>query len=77
MAASPFKSGMKVRQVMPKPEEGHIVDIGIDKVDGERLFLVAWTDDEGNTHEGWYKEAEIELMAEEPPADEPAAPAAE
>lgn len=74
MAASPFKSGMKVRQVMPKPEEGHIVDIGIDKVDGERLFLVAWEDEEGHQHEGWYKEAEIEQIADDaPPAAEPAA----
>lgn len=76
MAASPFKSGMKVRQVLPAPEEGHIVDIGIDKVDGERLFLVAWSDEAGNEHQGWYKEAEIEFVAEAPPV-EPVAPAAE
>lgn len=75
MAGSPFKHGMNVRQVMPKPEEGKIVDIGIDRIDGERLFLVAWEDAEGNEHTGWYKEAEIELVPEVAAA--PTAPASE
>lgn len=73
MAGSPFKHGMKVRQVLPKPEEGHIVDIGIDRIDGERLFLVGWTDAEGVEHTGWYKENEIELapeeLSDEPPSE--------
>lgn len=74
MAGSPFKHGMQVRQVLPKPEEGHIVDIGIDRIDGERLFLVAWTDDAGNEHTGWYKEAEIEIVPAAPvPDPEPTA----
>jgi hypothetical protein len=65
MASSPFKQGMKVRQVLPKPEEGFITDIGIDRVDGERLFLVAWTDADGTEHNGWYKETEIEVSPED------------
>jgi hypothetical protein len=68
MAASKFKSGQKVRQVLPKPEEGNIIDIGIDKVEGERLFLVAWNDGDGNEHSGWYREDELEEVAVEPPA---------
>jgi hypothetical protein len=68
MAASKFKTGQKVRQVMPKPEEGHIVDIGIDRVEGERLFLVAWEDKDGQEHQGWYREDELEVAPEEPAA---------
>lgn len=79
MAASKFKAGQKVRQVMPVPEEGHIIDIGIDKVDGDRLFLVAWIDGEGNEQSGWYKEDEIEMHPDQTPAPAPApaAPAAD
>lgn len=66
MAASKFTNGMKVRQVMPLPEEGHITDIGIDKESGDRLFLVSNVDAEGVEHTGWYKEDELEVA---PPAD--------
>jgi hypothetical protein len=70
MAASKFKNGMKVRQIMPAPEEGHIVDIGIDKESGDRLFLVAWLDGEGNELSGWYKEDEIEQSLTPAPEEE-------
>ena len=72
MAGSPFKHGMSVQQKLPPPEKGKIIDIGIDRIDGERQFLVAWTDAEGNEHTGWYKENEIEIAPEDP-APEPAA----
>ncbi|MBP8788584.1 MAG: hypothetical protein KBH41_14150 [Azonexus sp.] len=63
MAKSPFKAGDAVRQVMPAPICGVVVDIQIDSVEGDRLYKVEWPDADGDgvAESRFFKEEEIEL----------------
>ncbi len=62
MAKSPFKCGDAVRQITPPPVRGVVVDIQIDPVEGDRLFMVEWPDANGDgiAESRFFKEEEIE-----------------
>jgi glycine betaine/choline ABC-type transport system substrate-binding protein len=56
-----FKKGDQVRQVVPVIE-GKVVDVAI--VDGDVQFCVEYTGTDGEPHQRFFTEAEIEKAAE-------------
>ena len=60
-----FKLGSKVRQIVPAPIEGHIVNFSPDS--DARCFRneVAWVDENGVEHRKVFDDDEIELIPDE------------
>lgn len=60
-----FTAGDKVRQVLPKPFEGIVIDTRL--LDGKPEYLVEWTETfpEGgsHTHQRWFKDEEGQIEA--------------
>jgi hypothetical protein len=56
----PLKNGASVRQVMPAPIAGKVVDAVYDAVSGTFNYLVRWTSAEGHEQSRWFNETEIE-----------------
>lgn len=63
MAASSFKAGDVVSQIVPAPIVGVVAEVGIDPLSGDRLFKVVWEDANGDGVEEsrFFTESEIEL----------------
>lgn len=62
MAASPFKSGDRVRQILPAPIVGVVSNITMDPNTGDRLFLVESPDEDGDgiAESRYFREDQIE-----------------
>jgi hypothetical protein len=55
-----FKKGDSVRQVV-NPIEGEVVDLAI--VDGDVQFLVSYVGADGEQHQRYFTEAELQAVA--------------
>lgn len=58
-----MEEGNKVRQIAPVIE-GTIVDTEYDKSTKALRHLVEYTDAEGDEHQRWFSESELELVEE-------------
>ena len=53
-----FKTGSKVRQVLPAPIVGTVEGFSLDQTTGDICALVKWTDADGE-HSRYFTEAEL------------------
>jgi len=62
---SSFRAGDTVRQIMPAPIVGVVKSVTMCPIEGERLFLVEWADEDGDgvPESRYFKEDEIEAAA--------------
>ena len=55
-----FKIEEEVVQIITKPIQGKVLQRGIDGDDD--IFLVGWIDADGELHERWFREDEIQAV---------------
>lgn len=53
--------GASVRQIVPAPSVGTVVERRLHDGAGEIEYLIEWTDADGNTASRWFLESQIEV----------------
>lgn len=56
----PISKGATVRQVVPVIE-GEVIDRRFDEASEGMSYLVSYTDADGETHQRWFAEADLEV----------------
>lgn len=59
-----FAKGKKVTQILPPPIQGTVDGFSIDQESGEVTVRVSYEDADGNQHERYFKESELQATAE-------------
>lgn len=57
-----FQKGDKVIQIPPVLVTGEVGDFELDREKGEVSVRVDWTDEDGNIHQRFFKENEIQAV---------------
>lgn len=56
----PLKKGAAVRQTLPQPISGEVIDAVYDADTGEFRYLVRWTEADGRESSRWFTENEVQ-----------------
>lgn len=57
-----IQRGSKIRQVLPAPREGVVSRFDISQTDGAKMICMDYIGEDGEVHQQFFTESEVELM---------------